>query len=95
MCHGRYPSGVRLNAACCAAVKLREDLINIARTTLSSKILTQSKEQFSKMAVDAVMCLKGRTNLEAIHIIKKAGATLKESYLAEVRRHLASPVWPR
>lgn len=75
-------------------MKLREDLINIARTTLSSKILTQSKEQFSKMAVDAVMCLKGRTNLEAIHIIKKAGATLKESYLAEVRRHLASPVWP-
>jgi TCP-1/cpn60 chaperonin family len=67
------------------AEALRRDLINIARTTLSSKILTHDKEHFAKIAVDSVMCLKGRTNLEAIHVIKKAGGTLKESFLAEVR----------
>ena len=67
------------------AEALKNDLMNIARTTLSSKILNINKDHFSKMAVDAVMCLKGRTNLEAIHIIKKTGGTLKDSYLAEVR----------
>lgn len=65
--------------------KMQADLTNIARTTLSSKILTVDKEHFAKIAVDAVMCLKGRTNLEPIHIIKKAGGTLKDSFLAEAR----------
>ena len=67
------------------ADKLRADLLNIARTTLSSKILTVDKDYFAGIAVDAVMCLKGRTNLEPIHVIKKAGGTLKDSFLAEVR----------
>jgi T-complex protein 1 subunit beta len=67
------------------AEKMREDLMAIARTTLSSKILTHDKDYFAKIAVDAVMCLKGRTNLEPIHIIKKAGGTLRDSFLAEVR----------
>lgn len=40
--------------------KFREDLMNIARTTLSSKILTQYKDYFSKLAVDAVLRLKVR-----------------------------------
>ncbi|KAG0276042.1 T-complex protein 1 subunit beta, partial [Linnemannia exigua] len=31
----------------------RADLINIAKTTLSSKVLSQDKEYFSKLAVDA------------------------------------------
>ena len=35
--------------------KFREDLMNIARTTLSSKILSAHKDFFSKMAVDAVL----------------------------------------
>ncbi|KAF7996502.1 hypothetical protein HCN44_002134 [Aphidius gifuensis] len=35
--------------------RFREDLMNIARTTLSSKILSQHKEHFSKLAVDAVL----------------------------------------
>lgn len=64
---------------------LREDLLAIARTTLSSKILTHDKDHFASIAVDSVMCLKGRTNLEPIHIIKKAGATMRDSFLAEVR----------
>lgn len=70
------------NAADAAA--LREDLLAIARTTLSSKILTHDKDHFASIAVDAVMCLKGRTNLEPIHIIKKAGGTMHDSFLAEV-----------
>lgn len=61
----------------------REDLMNIARTTLSSKILSQHKEYFSKLAVDAVLRLKGSSNLSAIQIIKKRGATLADSFLDE------------
>ncbi|XP_015607672.1 T-complex protein 1 subunit beta [Cephus cinctus] len=63
--------------------RFREDLLNIARTTLSSKILSQHKEHFSKLAVDAVLRLKGSGNLSAIQIIKKRGATLADSFLDE------------
>lgn len=63
--------------------KFREDLLNIARTTLSSKILSQHKEHFAKLAVDAVLRLKGSGNLEAIQIIKKQGGTLLDSFLDE------------
>eukprot|EP01024_Parvocaulis_polyphysoides_P030573 TRINITY_DN27838_c0_g1_i1.p1 TRINITY_DN27838_c0_g1~~TRINITY_DN27838_c0_g1_i1.p1 ORF type:complete len:555 (-),score=98.80 TRINITY_DN27838_c0_g1_i1:594-2117(-) len=62
---------------------LKQHLLNIAKTTLSSKILTGVKDQFSELAVTAVMRLKGKTDLEAIHILKKAGGTLKESFLDE------------
>ncbi|KAI4459869.1 chaperonin [Holotrichia oblita] len=59
----------------------REDLMNIARTTLSSKILSQHKEHFSKLAVDAVLRLKGSGDLAAIQLIKKTGGTLEDSFL--------------
>lgn len=62
----------------------RRDLMNIAKTTLSSKILTGDKEHFSTLAVDAIMRLKGSGNLEAIHIIKKPGGTLRESFLVSL-----------
>lgn len=61
----------------------RQDLINIAKTTLSSKVLSQDKEYFAKLAVDAVLRLKGSTNLENIQIIKKPGGRLIDSYLDE------------
>ncbi|CAG8501878.1 6872_t:CDS:10 [Acaulospora colombiana] len=61
----------------------RKDLINIARTTLSSKVLSQDKDYFAKLAVDAVLRLKGSTNLEHIQIIKKCGGRLMDSYLDE------------
>ncbi|CEP20322.1 T-complex protein 1 subunit beta Short=TCP-1-beta; AltName: Full=CCT-beta [Cyberlindnera jadinii] len=60
-----------------------EDLISIAKTTLSSKILSQDKDQFSKLAVDAILRLKGSTNLEHIQIIKKIGGKLSDSFLDE------------
>ncbi|CAB4406757.1 T-complex protein 1 subunit beta [Rhizophagus irregularis] len=61
----------------------RRDLINIARTTLSSKVLSQDKDYFANLAVDAVLRLKGSTNLEHIQIIKKVGGRLIDSYLDE------------
>ncbi|XP_064085953.1 T-complex protein 1 subunit beta-like isoform X2 [Macrobrachium nipponense] len=63
--------------------KFREDLLKIAKTTLSSKILSQQKEFFSNLAVDAVLRLKGSGNLDAIQIIKKQGGTLGDSFLDE------------
>ncbi|GBP79031.1 T-complex protein 1 subunit beta [Eumeta japonica] len=62
---------------------LRADLENIARTTLSSKILANHKEHFTKLAVDAVLRLKGSGNLKAIQIIKISGGILEESFLDE------------
>jgi chaperonin GroEL (HSP60 family) len=40
------------------ADKFRSDLMNIAMTTLSSKILSQDKEYFAELAVNAVLRLK-------------------------------------
>ncbi|KAK1862916.1 hypothetical protein I4F81_005483 [Pyropia yezoensis] len=59
----------------------RVDLLNIARTTLSSKVLSQAKELFANISVDAVLRLKGSTNLDHIQIIKKAGGSLADSWL--------------
>ncbi|CAG8433099.1 7770_t:CDS:10 [Ambispora gerdemannii] len=63
--------------------EFRKDLFNIARTTLSSKVLSQDKVYFSNLAVDAVLRLKGSTNLEHIQIIKRPGGRLIDSYLDE------------
>lgn len=60
-----------------------QDLMNIAGTTLSSKLLTHHKDHFTKLAVEAVLRLKGSGNLEAIHVIKKLGGSLADSYLDE------------
>ena len=64
-------------------VAFRNDLLNIARTTLSSKVLSQDKDYFANLAVDAVLRLNGSTNLENIQIIKKLGGNLTDSYLDE------------
>lgn len=57
--------------------------MNIARTTLSSKLLTHHKDHFARLAVDAVLRLRGSGNLEAIKIIKKLGGGMTDSYLEE------------
>lgn len=46
----------------------KEQLLRVARTTLSSKLLTHHKEHFAKLAVDAVLRLKGSGNLDAIQV---------------------------
>lgn len=61
----------------------RKDLINIAKTTLSSKVLSQDKAYFSELAVDAVLRLRGSTNLDNIQVIKILGGKLRDSYLDE------------
>jgi T-complex protein 1 subunit beta len=66
----------------------REDLLNIAKTTLSSKLLNTEKSHFAELAVDAVLRLKSGTegdknsmNLDYIQIIKKSGGSLSDSFL--------------
>jgi T-complex protein 1 subunit beta len=61
----------------------RRDLVAIARTTLSSKVLSQDRDQFAELACDAVLRLKGSADLNHIQIIKKAGGKLSDSYLDE------------
>ena len=71
----------------------RKDLKNIAMTTLSSKLLLQDREHFADLAVDAVLRLKGTGNLDYIKIIKKAGGTLSDSFLAEgfiLEKHIST-----
>lgn len=63
--------------------EFRQDLINIAKTTLSSKLLTHEKDHFARLAVDAVLRLKDSANLDYIQIIKKSGGALRESFLDE------------
>eukprot|EP00998_Keelungia_sp_KM082_P010243 NODE_643_length_1736_cov_104.649472_g633_i0.p1 GENE.NODE_643_length_1736_cov_104.649472_g633_i0~~NODE_643_length_1736_cov_104.649472_g633_i0.p1 ORF type:complete len:528 (+),score=157.77 NODE_643_length_1736_cov_104.649472_g633_i0:94-1677(+) len=60
-----------------------KDLFNIARTTLSSKIVKVDHDHFAKLAVDAIKRLKGSGDLEHIHIIKKLGGSFRDSFLAE------------
>ncbi|KAI9448406.1 chaperonin Cpn60/TCP-1 family [Lactarius indigo] len=60
--------------------QFRQDLVNIARTTLSSKVLSQDKDYFANLAVDAVLRLK---DLDHIQVIKKVGGKLTDSYLDE------------
>eukprot|EP00124_Ichthyophonus_hoferi_P001170 Ihof_evm11s55 gene=Ihof_evmTU11s55 len=63
--------------------QFRKDLIDIACTTLSSKIVYADKDHFAKLCVNAVLRLKGKQSIEAIQIIKKLGGTLTDSYLDE------------
>ncbi|XP_047270553.1 T-complex protein 1 subunit beta-like [Capsicum annuum] len=55
------------------AEKFRSDLMSIAITTLSSKILSQDKEHFAKLSVDAFMRLKVRISF-AFSSLSIAGA---------------------
>lgn len=61
----------------------KRDLKNIALTTLSSKLLLQDRELFATLAVNAVLRLKGSGNLDYIKVIKKAGGTLSDSFIAD------------
>merc|ERR550514_1487790 len=65
------------------AAAFREDLLKIAKTTLSSKLLKHEKDHFSNLAVDAVLRLRSKPNLDYIQVIKKPGGSLKESFLEE------------
>lgn len=72
--HVIYSIVFRVNAE-----KFRSDLMKIAMTTLCSKILSQDKEHFAEMAVDAVFRLKVpslppfKLNLQCIHSFSFSG----------------------
>ena len=59
----------------------QKDLLNLAKTTLSSKVVSFEKDHFADLCVKAVLRLKGGTNLEMINMLKRIGGTLRESYL--------------
>lgn len=59
----------------------REELLKIARTVISSKLLTYEKEHFAQLAVSAVLRLGSSSNLDSIQVIKKLGGSLKDSFL--------------
>lgn len=61
----------------------RKDLFNIARTTLSSKLLTQHKDFFASICVDAIIKIRDdpKATLDSIQIIKKLGGALETSFL--------------
>ena len=66
------------NSADSAAFK--EDLMNIARTTLSSKLLNVEKDHFAALAVDAVLRLKGSGNLDHIQVLYYCKTTIMLLY---------------
>jgi T-complex protein 1 subunit alpha len=64
----------------------RESLINVSKTTLSSKILSNDSDFFSNIAVDAVEAIKTtghrgeiRCPIQAINILKAHGKSATES----------------
>eukprot|EP01064_Diplonema_japonicum_P037784 TRINITY_DN896_c0_g1_i1.p1 TRINITY_DN896_c0_g1~~TRINITY_DN896_c0_g1_i1.p1 ORF type:complete len:577 (+),score=191.11 TRINITY_DN896_c0_g1_i1:60-1733(+) len=72
----------------------RKDLIDIASTTLSSKVLSIDKDHFANLAVNAVLRIgdmpnspkslnKRPRNLELISVMKKLGGTMQDSYLED------------
>jgi len=61
--------------------KFKQDLINIAKTTLSSKIVTAELEFFSDLVVKAVLRLKGTVDLDMIQIVKRPGGSMRDSFL--------------
>ncbi|KAL7068586.1 putative T-complex protein 1 beta subunit [Cryptosporidium serpentis] len=60
-----------------------QDLLNIAKTTLSSKLLTHEKSHFAQLALNAVLRLGVKPNLDYIQIIKKIGGSLQDSFLED------------
>ena len=87
----RLASKIALNALEASALNcsdeeeiFRNELVNLAKTCLSSKILNIHKDKFSKISVDAVLRLKCPFNfLSAIHTITIPGGSLDDSFLDE------------
>lgn len=58
------------------------EMINLARTTICSKVLKCDLQHFSKLCVDAIKKLENENDLNLIQIIKTSG-NLEESYLSD------------
>jgi T-complex protein 1 subunit beta len=58
----------------------REDLLNIAKTTLSSKLLNVEKDHFATLAVEAVLRLKGSGNLDYIQVSHSHSKSFRKAH---------------
>jgi len=68
----------------------KESVINVAETSLSSKLISQASDFFSEMIVNAVMAVKRAGNkgeakypIKAINVLKAHGGSAKESVLVD------------
>jgi len=68
---------------CATSQVTRDDLLMIAQTTLSSKLLSAEKVHFAELSVRAVERLHGSGNLDHIQIIQLPGGSLRDSYLED------------
>ena len=64
-------------------LKNREELINICKTTLSSKIISHHSDHLAPLILDSVLRVSDSDNvdLSRIHVIKRLGGTVDESRL--------------
>ena len=68
----------------------KESVVNVAKTSLSSKLISQASDFFSEMIVNAVMAVKRAGNkgeakypIKAINVLKAHGGSAKESVLVD------------
>jgi len=61
----------------------RKDLVNVACTTLNSKVLAMERDLFAEIAVKAVERLNDPSRIDAISIIKISGGALRDSELVD------------
>lgn len=68
----------------------KESAVNVAKTSLSSKLISQASDFFSEMIVNAVMAVKRAGNkgeakypIKAINVLKAHGGSAKESVLVD------------
>lgn len=80
----------------------REDLIKVAMTTLSSKIVSRCHRMMAETAVDAVLSVadleRKDVNFDLIKVIGKEGATMEESMLIKgvlVDKDFSHPQMPK
>merc|ERR1719474_2290904 len=83
-------------------VGAREDLIKVALTTLSSKIVSRCHRKMAEMAVDAVLNVadleRQDVNFELIKVLGKEGGTMEESLLVKgvlVDKDFSHPQMPK
>jgi len=58
-------------------------LCYVAKTCLSSKILSRFQDHFCELAIEALKCLNGSNKVKNIHIVKRTGPSMSKSLLIQ------------